>query len=88
MTDIILQNKKLGLISVSEAICVEVGVMRTPTCSFSLGGIMRMWPLKVGELLESMYVYGTLNYANSLVDFTQPSFGVYGILIVRTIGCI
>ena len=56
--------------------------------SYLLFGVMRMWPLKVGELLASMHVYGTLNYANSLVDFTQPSFSVYGILIVRTIGCI
>ena len=80
MTGIILQNEAIC--------CVEVGVMRTPTCSFLLGGVMRMWPLKVGELLASMHVYGTLNYANSLVDFTQPSLSVYGILIVRTIGCI
>ena len=37
MTGIILQNKNVGLISVSEAICcVEVGVMRTPTCSLAL----------------------------------------------------
>ena len=90
MTDIILQSRSLGLVPISEpsVCCVEVGVIKTGTCSFSLGGTMKMWPLKFGELLASMHLYGTLNYANTLGDFTQPHFTIYGILIVRAIGCI
>ena len=40
MTDIILQSRSLGLVTISEpsVCCVEVGVIKTGTCSFSLRG--------------------------------------------------
>ena len=53
-------------------------------CHFSLGGIIRIWPKKLGELL-----FGSLNYANSLTTLPRHiSYTVYGMLAVRTIGCI
>lgn len=47
-----------------------------------------MWPQKLGELLASMYVFGTLNYLNGLPESSDDgmSITVHGLLAVRPIG--
>ena len=93
MTDILLVGEKsLGLIRVQETtvVCsVEVGVYKA-TCPVTIAGEVKMWPEKMGELLASMYFFGTLNYLNNLLNMPADhfSFATYGLLAIRSIGCI
>ena len=72
MTDILLIGEKsLGLIRVQETtgVCsVEVGVDKEATCPVTIAGEVKVWPEKMGELLASMYFFGTLNYLNNLLN--------------------
>ena len=93
MTDILLIGEKsLGLIRVQEmtVVCsVEVGTAKDGTCAVTIGGEVKRWPDKLGELLASMYFFGTLNYLNNLLKMPDKiSFETYGVLVIRSIGCI
>ena len=86
MTDILLVGEKsLGLIRVQEC-----SVDKEATCPVTIAGEVRMWPEKMGELLASMYFFGTLNYVNNLLHMPADhfSFATYGLLAIRSIGCI
>ena len=67
MTDILLHHRGIGAVAVCEPniCCIEVGTVKTPTCSITIGGVVRKWPQKLGEVLASMYLFGALNYVNS-----------------------
>ena len=44
---------------------------------------------KVGELLASMYMFGTLNYLNHLSGIPECiSWTTFGVLVLRSIGCL
>ena len=93
MTDILLIGEKsLGLVRVQEMtkVCsVEVGTVKDGTCAVTVAGKVKVWPEKLGELLASMYFFGTLNYLNNLLNMPdQISFETYGLLAIRSIGCI
>ena len=50
---------------------------------------MKRWPDNVGELLGSMYVFGTLNYLNQVTAIpVEVKWTTYGILAIRGTGCI
>ena len=93
MTDILLIGEKsLGLIRVQEmtVVCsVEVGTAKDGTCAVTIAGEVKIWPDKLGELLASMCFFGTLNYLNNLLKMPDKiSFETYGVLAIRSIGCI
>ena len=49
----------------------------------------QVWPEKVGELLASMYLFGTLNYLNNLRNTpANILWTTYGLLAIRDTGCL
>ena len=85
MTDILLRHRGIGAVAVCEPniCCIEVGTVKTPTCSITIGGVVQKWPQKLGEVLASMYLFGALNYVNSLT--TTPDKISFTALIMRSI---
>ena len=94
MTDILLLGeKRIALVRVQETTVVcsaEVGVNKEANCAITIAGEVKVWPEKMGELLASMHFFGTLNYVNNLRAMPEDhfSFATYGLLAIRSIGCI
>ena len=94
MTDILLVGKcNVGLIATTDVdgcvLCIELGNHLTSTYSITIGSSMHSWPEKFGELLSSVYYYGTCNYLNNL-HYTPPdvTWEAYGIFAMRGGGCV
>jgi hypothetical protein len=48
---------------------------------------MKRWPDKVGELLGSMYFFGTLKYLSTLTTIPEKvKWETYGVLAIRSMG--
>ena len=90
MTDILLLGKHAAVVTVSDSImCIEIGIAKGPTFPVSIGSHMRDWPQKVGELLASMYYFGTCQYLNRLDSFPATiSWKSFGVLTIRSVGCL
>ena len=93
MTDILLMGpKSVGVVHASAERClcsVELGINKQPTTPVTIGNKVKMWPEKVGELLASMYMFGTLNYLNHLSGIPECiSWTTFGVLALRSIGCL
>ena len=70
---------------------VEVGLDKGPTHPITVACSLRRWPEKVGELLASMFAFGTLNYCNHLRATPPPEevrWKAYGLLAIRSAGCL
>ena len=85
MTDLLLMGpESVGVVRVSNErfICaVEVGISKMTTTPVTVGNELKMWPEKLGELLASMYMFGTLNYLNNLHKPPESiSWTAFGIL--------
>ena len=83
MTDIILRHKMLAVVRVVD--CIEIASWKTPTCCFSLAGVIKLWPKKLGELLASMHLYASLEQSSQPAAVSAEALGM---LAVRSIGCI
>ena len=94
MTDLLLfGNRSIAVINIEDnddIICsVEVGCLKGSMCPITISGARKVWPEKLGELLASMYLFGTLNYLNNLRAMPKEiSVKTYGILAVRLTGCL
>ena len=68
---------------------VEVGLAVSGTAALTIAGGVNKWPEMIGELLASMYFFGTLNYLNNLCHIPDSiMWTTYGVLAVRSTGCI
>ena len=93
MTDLLLMaENSLALVHVEDTsfICsVELGIQKDTTCPICIACEIKVWPEKVGELLASMYFFGTLNYLNNLRNTpANILWTTYGLLAVRDTGCL
>ena len=92
MTNILLKSKKVAVVNVVEPTicCIEVGRAVGPNHTTTIAKQTKWWPQKTGELLASMYQFGTFNYINHLnnVPEASVSFSVYGILAIPTLASI
>jgi hypothetical protein len=92
MTDLLLVGDNLvGVLNVEEAeqILCTVGTTQGACTSITLGDIRTVLPEKTGELLASMYFFGTLNYLNKLKGMPEGiSWTSYGVLAMRMAGCL
>ncbi len=93
MTDLLLfGNRSVAVINIvdDDIICsVEVGCIKGSMCPITISCVRKVWPEKVGELLASMYQFGTLNYLNNLKAMPKEiSMIIYGILAIRLSGCL
>ena len=93
MTDLLLfgDSSVVGVFTVAEEsaiCCIEMGIAKVATCPISIALTRKVWPEKTGELLASMYFFGTLNYLNRLESIPeQISWTAYGVLAIRSLGC-
>ena len=89
MTDILLLGKHgTAVVNVSEE-CVVIGISKGPTFPVAVASRLRDWPKKIGELLASMYYFGTCHYINRLKSIPAAvTWKTYGILTTRSVGCI
>lgn len=91
MTSLLISNRAACVIHACKpsVVCsLEVGKDKNDTCPITISGKMKVWPEKVGELLASMYTFGTLNFLNELNDIPERVYWTtYGILAVRATGC-
>ena len=74
------------VVHVSVICSVEVGISKGPTCPITISCARRVWPEKAGELLASMYLFGTLNRLKAMPN--EISIVTYGILALRMTGCL
>ena len=86
MTDILLVgNHKVALIRSIEfecVCCVEIGIRYGPTYSLVIEERWKIWPEKMGELLASMYYYGS-NFLNNFRNCPTPlTWTCYGIFVM------
>ena len=93
MTDILLLGEGRSCVvqlNDPQVLCsVEIGPAHTSTCGIAIATQVKRWPQKVGELLASMYLFGTLNYLNTLTIIPQRiMWEIYGVFIMRGTGCI
>ena len=92
MTDILLTKTRVALINIDGGLCcIEVGIGKGRTHAVHVGAAVKVWPQKLGELLASMFMFGTLRYLNNLSSpntLTMGGFTTYGILAIHKIGCI
>ena len=96
MTDLLLMaENSLALVHVEDTsfICsVELGIQKDTTCPITISYEVTIWPEKVGELLASMYFFGTLNYLNNLRNTANTPANIlwttYGLLAIRDTGCL
>ena len=93
MTDVLLfGNRSIAVINIEDNDIigsVEVGCMKGIMYPITISCARKVWPEKVGELLASMYLFGTLNYLNNLKATPKEiSVITYGILAVRLTGCL
>ena len=87
MTDILLIGQKNVAVVRVEELTVVCSV--EATCTVTVAGEIKKWPEKLGELLASMYWFGTLNYLNNLRNMpTTDTIGwtTYGVFAIRTLG--
>ena len=91
MTDILLMGpESVGVVCISaERFVVCSGLSKQLTTPVTIGNKVKMWPEKVGELLASMYMFGTLNYLNHLSGIPECiSWTTFGVLALHPIGCL
>ena len=81
MTDILLMGpESVGVVRERLVVSIELGINKVATTPITVGRDLKMWPEKVGELLASMYMFGTLKHSNSI------SWTTFGILAIHPTG--
>jgi hypothetical protein len=91
MTDILLFGRDIAVLHVHDesVLCIEISLQKKTVYPITIGSWMQEWPQKIGELLASVYYYGTCHYLNNLRTLpTSVTWKSHGILTIRSYGCI
>ena len=89
MTDfLIMGSNPISVVCLAQSILrsIKVGdAGKYKTCEITIATAMKRWPEKVGELMASMYLFGTPKYLNQLTGTPQMlKFKTYGVLYSNT----
>ena len=86
MTDIIIMGKSsISVVNLPVLCSIEIGDLgKQKTTEVPIASELKRWPEKVGELMASMYLFGTLNFLNHLTGMPgMVKFETYGVLAMR-----
>ena len=87
-TDIIMGKSLISVVNLPVPCSMEIGDLgKQKTTEVPIASELKRWPEEVGELMASMYLFGTLNFLNHLTGMPgMVKFETYGgVLVIRSL---